>query len=172
MPTNQTGDNRAEDSLAALYERCREEIQRLLDHTTILTAESCRVVAQMVQEQFAKTGGVNQDELQRVIDTLLQHWQEMLARRAQGRQDVHPPAAIQVLTEQGVSWLAHLAGAVKTLAGEVESHLQRELEYHTGTVVGAGNFFCVRCDKEIQKEKTGPLPPCSHCHGTIFYRRR
>jgi hypothetical protein len=129
-------------------------------------------VAQTVQETFAKTRGVNQDELQQVIDTLLQHWQEVLARGAQGRQDFHPPEAMQVLTEQGVSWLAHLAGAVKTLAGEIESHLQGELEYRTGTVVGAGNFFCVRCDKEIRKVQTGPLPPCSHCHGTIFRRRR
>jgi hypothetical protein len=115
---------------------------------------------------------VNQDELQRVIDTLIQRWQEVLASREQVRQDFHTPEALQALTEQGVSLLAHLAGAVKTLAGEVESHLQRELEYHTGTVVGAGNFFCIRCDKEIQKVKTGPLPPCSHCHGTTFRRRR
>jgi hypothetical protein len=57
MPTNHTGNKRAEDSLAALYARCREEIERLLDHTTILMAESFRTVVQTVQEKFAKTGG-------------------------------------------------------------------------------------------------------------------
>jgi polyhydroxyalkanoate synthesis regulator phasin len=172
MSTDHTGEKPTEDSLAALYARCLEEIQRLLDHTTILTAETFRAMANVVQDKLAKTGGVNQDELRRVIDMLMQRWQEVFTSREQVRKDFHTPEAIQELTEQGISLLAHLAGTVKTLAGEVESHLQRELEYHTGTVVGAGNFFCIRCDKEIQKVKTGPLPPCSHCHGTIFRRRR
>jgi hypothetical protein len=172
MSTEHTGEQSTEDSLAALYARCLAEIQRLLDHTTTLTAETFRAVAHTVQDRFAKTEGVHQEELQRVIDMLIQRWQEVLANRQQVPQDFRSPAALQALTEHGISLLAHLAGTVKTLAGEVESHLQRELEYHTGTVVGVGNFFCVRCDKEIQKVKTGPLPPCSHCHGTIFRRRR
>jgi hypothetical protein len=129
-------------------------------------------VAYIVQEQLAKTKGVNQDELRQVIDTLIQRWQEVFAGRKQTQQDFHTPEAVQALTEHGVSLLAHFAGAVKTLASEVESHLQRELEYHTGSVVGAGNFFCIQCDKQIRKVKTGPLPPCRRCHGTVFRRRR
>jgi iron-sulfur cluster repair protein YtfE (RIC family) len=172
MSTDHTGAEQTEASFASLYARCLEEIQRLLDHTTVLTVETFRAVAQTVQEQLARSRGVNQDELQRVIDTLMQHWQEAFARKEQAREDVHTAETIQALTEQGISLLAHIAGAVKTLAGEVESHLQREREYHTGTVVGAGNFFCIQCDKEIRKVKTGPLPPCSRCHGTIFRHRR
>jgi hypothetical protein len=172
MPTDQTGDKRSEDTLASLYARCLEEIQRLLGDTTVLTAETFRAVAYTVRDQLAQTGMVNQEELQRVIDTLIQHWREVRYGKAQGWQDVYTPATIQAFTEQGVSWLAHLAGTIKTLAGEVESHLQRELEYHTGSVVGGGNFFCLRCDKEIRKVKTGPLPPCSRCHGTVFRRRQ
>jgi hypothetical protein len=172
MPTDQTGDKRSEETLTSLYARCLEEIQRLLAHTTVLTAETFRVVAYMVRDKLAQTGTVNQAELQRVIDTLIQHWREVRDGKAQGWKDFSSPATMQDFTAQGVSWLAHLAGTIKTLAGEVENHLQRELEYHTGSVVGSGNFFCLQCDKEIRKVKTGPLPPCSRCHGTVFRRHQ
>jgi polyhydroxyalkanoate synthesis regulator phasin len=172
MPTDQTGAKRTEDTLTSLYARCLEEIQRLLTNTTALTAETFRAVAYTVRDRLAQTGMVNQEELQRVIDTLIQHWREVRDDKAQGWKDFHPPATIQDVTEQGVSLLAHLAGTIKTLAGEVESHLQRELEYQTGSIVGSGNFFCLQCDKEIRKVKTGPLPPCSRCHGTVFRRRQ
>jgi hypothetical protein len=172
MPTDQTGEKRSEETLASLYARCLEEIQRLLGNTTILTAETFRAAAYTVRDKLAQAGMVNQEELQRVIDTLIQHWRDVRDAQAKEWQDFHRPATMRALTEQGVSWLAHLAGTMKTLAGEVESHLQRELEYRTGSVVGAGNFFCRQCDKEIRKVKTGPLPPCSRCHGTVFRRRQ
>lgn len=172
MPTDQTGEKRSEETLASLYARCLEEIQRLLGHTTVLTAETFRTLAYTVRDKLAQTGMAHQEDLQRVIDTLIQHWREVRDGQTQGWQDFYTPETVRVFTEQGVALLAHFAGTMKTLAGEVESHLQRELEYHTGSVVGAGNFFCLQCDKEIRKVKTGPLPPCSRCHGTVFRRRQ
>ena len=83
MSNEHTGERPTEDSLATLYARCLEEIQRLLDHTTVLTAEMFRAVAHTVQDKFAKTEGVHQDELQRVIDTLMQRWQEVFTSREQ-----------------------------------------------------------------------------------------
>lgn len=171
MPTHQTDDKTSQDSLASLYERCLEEIRRRLDQTTTLSAETLQSVAHAVQESLAKAREVRQEDLQQVIDTIVRHWQQVLTHSEQVQQE-HPSSdAMQALAEHGVSLLAHLAGTVKTLAGEVESRLQRELEYRTGTVVGVGNFFCTQCDKDIRKSKPGPLPPCSRCHGTVFRRR-
>ena len=56
MSTDHTGEKHTEDSLAALYARCLEELQRLLDHTTVLTAETFRAVAHTVQDKLAKPG--------------------------------------------------------------------------------------------------------------------
>jgi hypothetical protein len=53
MSTDRTGEKPTEDSLAALYAHCLEEIQRLLDHTTQLTAETFRAVARTVQDKLA-----------------------------------------------------------------------------------------------------------------------
>jgi hypothetical protein len=172
MPTHHTNDHAsAQDASEALYDRCLREILRRLEETALVTADTVQAVSQALRDSLAKAGEVDQHDVQQVIETLTRHWQQVLAHGDQLKQELQTPETVQELTARGVSLLAHLAGAVKTVAGEVESRLQRELEYHTGTVVGAGNFFCLQCDKEIRKAKTGPLPPCSRCRGTVFRRR-
>jgi len=171
MPTHHEEDKTSQDSLTSLYTRCLEEIRRRLDQTAMLTADTFQAVAYAVRDSLANTSGVRQEDLQQVIDTMVRRWQQVLTDSEQVRHELLTPEAMQALAEHGVSLLAHLAGTVKTLAGEVESRLQRELEYRTGTVVGSGNFFCTQCDKEIRKSNSGPLPPCSRCHGTVFRRR-
>jgi hypothetical protein len=148
-----------------------EEIQQHLQHTTTLTAAAFQEAADKVRERLSRTAGIHQVDLHQVIETILQQGQQIFTPGAPPRQDVHEHDTAQAWSERGVAWLANLAGMVKTLAGEMETYLQRELDYHTGTVVGTGNFFCTRCDKDLRKLKTGPLPPCSRCHGTVFRRR-
>jgi hypothetical protein len=172
MSSCHTEKQASDESLASLYARCLEEIRQRLEPAVTLTAETLQVAASAVQESLTKAGNIRQDDLQRIIDTIVTNWQQALAHHVQEPQEIRPSPTVQALTEQGMALLAHLAGAVKTFAGEVESRLQRELEYHTGTVVEAGNFFCTQCDKEIQTVKIGPLPPCSRCHGTAFRRYR
>jgi hypothetical protein len=172
MSTHHTEDQTSsKDTQESLYERCLEEIKKRLEQTATLTAEAFQAAAYAVRDNLAASMGEHQEDLNQVIETLVRTWEQVLSHGEQIRKEAQERAPVQDLTERGVSLLAHLAGTIKTLAGEVESRLQRELEYHTGTVVGAGNFFCTQCDKEIRKAKTGPLPPCSRCHGTVFYRR-
>lgn len=172
MPTHHTEDHTStKDTFESLYDRCLEEIKRHLDQTATLTTEAFQSAAYAVRDSLATSMGERQEDLNQVIEILVRQWKQVLTHGEQVQKDLQESDTVQDWAERGASLLAHLAGTVKTFAEEVESRLQRELEYHTGTVVGAGNFFCTRCDKEIRKVKTGPLPPCSLCHGTVFRRR-
>ncbi|HEY7496570.1 MAG TPA: hypothetical protein VIH59_36385 [Candidatus Tectomicrobia bacterium] len=171
MPAHHAEDKTSQDSLTSLYARCLEEIRQRLDQTALLTADTFQAVAYAVRDSLTNTSGVHQEDLQQVIDTMVRRWQQVLTDSDQVRHEFLHRDAMQALAEHGMSLLAQLAGTVQTLAGEVESRLQRELAYHTGTVVGSGNFSCMQCDKEIRKYKPGPLPPCRRCHGTVFRRR-
>ena len=159
------------DTHESLYEYCITEIKKCLEQTATLTAEVFQTAAYAVRDRLAPSMGGRQEELNQVIETLVKQWERVLTHGEQFWKEAQGSDVIQNWTDQGVSFLAQLAGTIKTLAGEVESRLQHEQEYHTGTIVSAGNFFCIQCDKEVRKVKTGPLPPCSRCHGTIFRRR-
>ena len=172
MSTRHTEDQTSSrDAFDALYEQCLEAVKKRLEHTTTLTAEVLQSTAYAVRNHFMSSMEGGQEPLNQAIDTLVKQWQQVLMHGNAVRQDPQVHDTLHDLTERGVSLLAHLAGTIQTMAGEVEEHLQRELAYHTGAVVGAGNFFCTQCDKDIHKVKAGPLPPCSRCHRTVFRRR-
>lgn len=158
------------DTFHTLYERCVEEIKQHLEHTAILSAETFQAAASAVHDHLATSMDGQQDELNDIIKTLVKQWEQVVAHGGRVRRDMHAPDAAEAWAELGVSLLANFAGKVRTFASDVESHLQRELEHHTGTVVGTGNFSCTQCNKTIKKVKIGPLPPCSRCRGTIFRR--
>ncbi len=171
MPPHHSQNSSFTASLEALYERCLEELKKRLDHTTTLTAETVRAAAEAARESLSKARGIRQEDLHAVMDILLKNWQHVLEYGELTGKTMQRHPTVQLWTERGLSVLAHLAKKVKTLAEDVESRLQRALEYHTGTVVGEGNFLCIQCNKEIHKTKPGPLPPCSRCRGTVFRRR-
>ncbi|QKT03103.1 zinc ribbon-containing protein [Ectothiorhodospiraceae bacterium 2226] len=44
-------------------------------------------------------------------------------------------------------------------------------ERYSGEVTAPGVFVCDRCGHELTLTRTGHIPPCAHCHGTVFWRR-
>lgn len=49
-----------------------------------------------------------------------------------------------------------------------EEEVQKGNEYHTGEITGPGGLICVACGEQINFNKTGHIPPCPKCHGTIY----
>ncbi len=54
---------------------------------------------------------------------------------------------------------------------ELERFAQRARavgEWHTGEITGIGVLRCNGCGELLHFEKTGHIPPCPKCHGTVF----
>lgn len=70
------------------------------------------------------------------------------------------------------------AGALSSLATVLELtsnalhtlslKTQETLTYTTGEMTSAGTLTCAKCGHTIQLKKTGHVPPCSKCKGTVF----
>jgi len=43
-------------------------------------------------------------------------------------------------------------------------------EWHTGEITGIGTLVCKECGEELHFHKTGHIPPCPKCHGSVFKR--
>ncbi|MDH5181025.1 MAG: zinc ribbon-containing protein [Gammaproteobacteria bacterium] len=41
-------------------------------------------------------------------------------------------------------------------------------EWHTGEITGIGILRCKGCGELLHFEKSGHIPPCPKCHGTVF----
>lgn len=70
------------------------------------------------------------------------------------------------------------AGALSSLATVLEltgnalhslsAKTKEKLTYKTGEMTSAGTLTCQVCGNQIQLKKTGYVPPCSKCNGTLF----
>ncbi len=47
----------------------------------------------------------------------------------------------------------------------------RLADWHTGEITGPGTLACTSCGKELHFHKTGHIPPCPKCRGTVFRRQ-
>lgn len=63
------------------------------------------------------------------------------------------------------------AGLADTTRIELEKIAERARqvgEWHTGEVTSIGILRCKECGELLHFEKTGHIPPCPKCHGTVF----
>ncbi|MFZ1545798.1 MAG: hypothetical protein WAT12_01665 [Candidatus Nitrotoga sp.] len=72
------------------------------------------------------------------------------------------------------------AGALSSLATVLEltgnalrslsSKTKETLTYKTGEITSAGTLTCQACEQKVQLKKSGHVPPCPKCHGTLFHK--
>lgn len=70
------------------------------------------------------------------------------------------------------------AGALSSLAAVLEftgnalrslsDKAKETLTYKTGEITSAGTLTCQACGQKVQLKKTGHVPPCPKCNGTLF----
>jgi len=70
------------------------------------------------------------------------------------------------------------AGALASLAAvleragkvilELEQKVKKPITCKTGGITSAGTLTCQACGEQVHFEKTGRIPPCPKCKGTVF----
>ncbi|MEN6586944.1 MAG: hypothetical protein ABFE02_12970 [Sulfuricella sp.] len=70
------------------------------------------------------------------------------------------------------------AGALSSLAAVLEltgnalhalsDKTRKTLTYRAGEMTTAGTLTCQKCGQKVQLKKTGHVPPCPKCNGTLF----
>jgi len=70
------------------------------------------------------------------------------------------------------------AGALASIAGVLEwagksmlklsTKARKPLTCKTGEITSAGTLTCQACGQQLHLEKTGHIPPCPKCKGTVF----
>ena len=128
MSTHHSEDHTSTgDTFESLYERCLEDLYTRLEHTTTLMAEAFQTAAHAVRESLSASMGDRQEDLQQVIEALVRQWQQVIDYYPLARPGARYSDTKGGWTEQGMSVLAQLAGRIKTLAGEAESRLRKQL---------------------------------------------
>jgi hypothetical protein len=136
------GKERGRESMAVALEKAREQLTAL-------------------GEFSSEQGEVLKQYLARDLDQTISDVQQ-LGDEAKVR--LHP-------ARLGAGALSSLS-TVLELTGNVLHSLsvktKEKLTYKTGEMTSAGTLTCQSCGHQVQLKKTGHVPPCSKCNGTLF----
>ncbi|NOS95977.1 MAG: hypothetical protein HOP26_06110 [Methylotenera sp.] len=73
----------------------------------------------------------------------------------------------------GAGALSSLASVLELTNNAIHSLLDKTVQaltYKTGEITSAGSLTCQACGQKVNLKKTGHVPPCPKCNGTLFYK--
>ena len=134
--------DRGREAMSAALEKAREQ----------LTA---------VGEFSAEQGEVFKQYLARDLDQTIEDAQQL----GEATKERLNPARV------GGGALASLASALEVTGNALRSlsvKTKQALTYKTGELTSAGTLTCQACGQKMQLKKSGHVPPCPKCSGTLF----
>lgn len=161
-----------QDKHISAYERMLDRVRIFLHETSQDLGSGLQHAIESAKDQAVHLGELSKDEAELIGSYL--------------RRDVHHMG--DYLRQQGGelgNWLRFDVKQVEQRAWEALSlaadksrieldHLKRQAhhlaEWHTGEVTSPGTLVCSQCGEKLHFHKTGHIPPCPKCHGTIYRR--
>ena len=73
----------------------------------------------------------------------------------------------------GAGALSSLASVLELTNNAIHSLLNKTVQaltFKTGEITSAGSLTCQACGQKVHLKKTGHVPPCPKCNGTLFYK--
>lgn len=158
------------DRLAQAYDKLMEIMKKAWHDTEEHALPPLKERLDHAVEQLSALGEVSREEAEHVAEYVrrdLNEAAEFLSDSGKSLRDM-----IQFDLEFAETRLAEmLATMADTTRIELEKIAERARqvgEWHTGEISGIGILQCKQCGEQLHFEKTGHIPPCPKCHGTVY----
>lgn len=139
-----SGKERGNEAMAMALEKAREQLTTL-------------------GEFSVEQGEVLKDFLRRDLEQTIAD-AERLGDEA--KEKLHP-------ARLGAGALSSLASVLELTSNALHSLFNKTVQaltYRTGEITSAGSLTCQACGQKVHLKKTGHIPPCPKCNGTLFHK--
>ncbi|MDY0270280.1 zinc ribbon-containing protein [Trichloromonas sp.] len=145
--------------------------QKLAARTAELVDEGRKTLDEALKkagEEIAAGGEYTREQAER-IGEFLRRDLSAVGKKAQQARDAVLEAVEPSRVAAGVqSGLARLLASAADRLNELAEKSEQSLEYKTGEVTSPGTLTCKECGQEMHLKSTTRIPPCPHCHKTLF----
>ncbi|MDZ4141748.1 MAG: hypothetical protein U1C48_07055 [Methylotenera sp.] len=139
-----SGKERGSEAMSVALEKTREQLTAL-------------------GEFSAEQGEVLKEYLGRDLEQTISDAQRL---GEEAKEKLHP-------ARLGAGALSSLAAVLELTGNALHSLMNKTVQaltYKTGEITSAGSLTCQACGQKMQLKKTGHIPPCSKCSGTLFHK--
>jgi len=145
--------------------------QKMADRTAEVFQEGRKTLDEALKkagDEVSSGGEYTRDQAEKIGNFLRRDLNEVGKKAQHARDSVInavEPHRVAAGVQSGLSRLLRSAADVLT---EVAGKSEQVLEFKTGEVTSPGTLTCRDCGKEMHFKATVKIPPCPHCHKTVF----
>lgn len=155
------------------YERLLERTREFLSETGDELKPKLQQALDAAVEKTTELGELTREEAEKIGDYLkrdLESAGEYLASDEAKELGDWLRFDIKLVEERILDALSLLADPTKVELALLAEQA-RLAEWRTGEITGPGTLVCTACDEKLHFHKTGRIPPCPKCAGTVFSRQ-
>lgn len=156
------------DRLARQYDLLASKFNELYLAGKERGREAMSIALEKAHEQLTALGEFSAEQgaelkryLARDLDQTISDAQQL---GEEAKERFHP-ARLGAGALSSLSTVLELTGNALRSLGE---KTKETLTYKTGEMTSAGTLTCQACGQKVQLKKTGHVPPCPKCNGTLF----
>lgn len=145
--------------------------QKLADRTAEILAEGRKTLDESLKkakEELASGGQYSREQAEKMTSFLRRDLAEVGKKALQARDAVLEAVEPHRMVAGVQSGLAKLLTTAADALSEWAGKSEQSLEFKTGEVTSPGTLTCKECGKEMHFKSTVRIPPCPHCHKTVF----
>lgn len=136
------GSERGREAMSAALDKAHEQLNAMEEFTEEQGKELKKFMARDLDQTLADAQKLGQEAAERLHPARL------------GAGALASMAAAMELTSQALHTMSNKA--------------RQSLSYKTGEITSAGTLTCQACKAQVHLKKTGHVPPCPKCSGTVF----
>ncbi len=162
------------EKLIEAYNLMMQHVSEALSKATDETRPRLRQAIEKAEEKLEELGELTREEIDKVSEYLrrdLQQAADYLAGDEARELKEWLRIDLDLIEGQLLELLFSAADQAKLDMLRFEEELIEAREYRTGEITGPGVLVCEQCGEELHFHKTGHIPPCPKCHGTVFMRQ-
>lgn len=167
-------EQKLEQKLIAAYDKMMERVSKLLDSAEQQAMPSLQKNIDKAKNQAIELKELSQEEAEKLASYIQRDLGDFATHLSETGEEFASWFSfdLQLVEDRLLEALAKVADKTSLQLAQLASQAKRSQEYHTGEITGIGTLACQQCSGLLHFKKTSRIPPCPHCHKTIFIRSK
>ena len=167
-----SGDPTGPERLVHAYNRMMERVQSVIEQAEGKVIPTLQRNIELARNRAVELGELTRDEAEKIGAYLQRDLEDAAHYLANSGREFSDWLRIdlEAIEDRLLEMLTRVADKTKLEWMELERELREGVSYHSGEITGPGTLICAGCGEPIQFHAAGHIPPCPHCHATVFRR--
>lgn len=160
------------EKLAHAYNTMMERIHELMEHAGE-GAHTLQTAIEKAREKAVELGELTREEAEEIGTYLKRDMEEAGNYLADTGKDMGDwlHMDMELIELKLLDMFTSVADKTRLDMEKFEEEVKAASEYHAGEITGPGTLECKNCGEVTHFTKTAHIPPCSQCHGNVYYRK-